>query len=103
MNTIQHRIRLVIIFAWIPIVGYSQDSTNVKCVFTNTDSSYLFYGTCLVEADINCLMQICFDYDHIRKLAPDAKEVTQVEKGNGWNKIKYVLRYLKTPRFGIEN
>ena len=92
MIKIKHRIRLALALACISIIGYSQDSSNVQCAFSNTDSSYYFYGTYTVKGDINCLMNMCFDYYHISKLAPDAKEVTLVEQGDGWNKIKYVFQ-----------
>ncbi|MBN1183174.1 MAG: hypothetical protein JXB49_12850 [Bacteroidales bacterium] len=91
----RHKIQLVFVLTSISVISFSQDSTNVKCAFVNTDSSYAFYGTFKVNADINCLMKICFEYDHISKLAPDAKEVTQLEKGDRWNKIKYVFQRFK--------
>lgn len=71
---------------------YTQDSDEIEYKFIQTDSSYTFYGSFKIKADAKCLLKISFDYEHIKALAPDAKEVKFLDQGNNWNQISYIYQ-----------
>jgi hypothetical protein len=87
---------IVLFIVLIPLKLFAQEPNDLKYEFTQTDSSYTFYGSFKVNADPKCLLEISFDYKHIRALAPDAKEVQLIDQGSNWNQISYTYQ-----KFGI--
>jgi hypothetical protein len=72
------------------LLTVSADEINkIQYKFTKTDSSYSFYGSFKINAYPACLLEIFFNYKHIKALAPDAKEVLLIEQGSDWHKIRY--------------
>jgi hypothetical protein len=76
----------------VPLTIFAQEANAIHYEFAQTDSSYSFYGTFKIRACPNCLFDICFDYRHISKLAPDAKEVRLMDQGTNWNRISYTYQ-----------
>ncbi|MFC2087561.1 hypothetical protein ACFLSA_05335 [Bacteroidota bacterium] len=74
-------------------VTVTDEKENITYQFTSTDSGYSFYGSFNISSKPECLLEICFEYEHIRALAPDAQEVILLDQGKNWNKISYT--YLK--------
>ncbi|HRZ42098.1 MAG TPA: hypothetical protein P5228_05280 [Bacteroidales bacterium] len=85
-------VRRIIILAFIFTVslqqGYSQHD-NIYYTFTHTDTTYAFYGRFKIDARLDCVMQLCFNFQHIREMAADASKVELIGEGENWNKIKY--------------
>lgn len=78
----------------IPVKGIAQNQDDIEYKFTQTDSSYTFYGHFKIDADPECLLEISFGYEHIRALAINAREVRLIEQGNNWNQISYIYQEL---------
>ena len=76
----------------IPNNLFAQESDNVKYKFIQTDSSYTFYGSFRIKVPQKCLLEISFNYNHIKALALDAKEVRLIDQGSDWNQISYTYR-----------
>lgn len=68
---------------------FARESDSVFYSFSQTDTSYTFYGRFSVVAESACVMHICFNYEDIKALAPDAERVELIDEGENWNKIKY--------------
>lgn len=83
---------IIILAFFIPVKVVNQDSDAIKYKFTQTDSSYIFYGSFRIKTNPKCLLEISFDYEHIRALAPTAKEVLLIDQGSNWNKISYTYQ-----------
>jgi len=88
------KIWFIIIFfvSIIPIRFFAQDSDDIEYKFTQTDSSFTFYGSFKIMVNPKCLLEISFDYEHIRALAINAKEVQLIDQGNNWNRISYIYQ-----------
>ena len=71
---------------------FAQESNDIKYKFTQTDSNYTFYSSFKIKAPPKCLLEISFNYTHIRELALDAKKVQLISQGNNWNQIIYIYR-----------
>ena len=71
---------------------FAQDYSEIKYKFTQSDSSYTFYGSFKIKANPKCLLEISFNYEHIRALAPNAKEVQLIDQGGNWNQISYTYQ-----------
>ncbi len=80
---------------------FAQENEDIYSTFSQTDTTYTFYGRFNVIAETSCLMNICFDYEHIKALAIDASSVDLIEEGENLNKIKYT--YQKFPFFKNES
>lgn len=83
---------IVLIIVLIPMNLFAQEPNDIKYKFTQTDSSYTFYGSFKINANPKCLLEISFNYKHIRVLAPDAKEVQLISQGSNWNQISYTYQ-----------
>lgn len=83
---------IVLVIVLIPMKLFAQEPNDIKYKFTQTDSSYTFYGSFKINADPKCLLEISFDYKHIRALALDAKEVQLIDQGSNWNQISYTYQ-----------
>ncbi|MEN8119471.1 MAG: hypothetical protein ABFS35_03955 [Bacteroidota bacterium] len=80
---------IVLVFVFIPVKKYAQESKGIQYKFTETDSTYSFLGSFKTRAEPGCLLEMCFNYEHIRALGVFAKEVLLVDEGSGWNQIAY--------------
>jgi len=74
------------------LTNFAIEPDDVKYTFTQTDSTYSFSGSFTLKANPNCLLDICFKHEHIRALAPDAKEVVLIDERNNWNQISYTYQ-----------
>ena len=68
---------------------FARENDSIYYSFSQTDTSYTFYGQFRVVAESACVMHICFNYDDIKALALDASGVELLGEGENWNKIKY--------------
>jgi len=83
---------LPIVVLLIPMKIYSEEPDDIQYKFTQTDSSYIFYGSFKINANPKCLLEILFNFEHIRALALDAKEIQLIDQGNDWNQISYIYQ-----------
>lgn len=92
MNALNKILILTCYFYLLIILkSFSQSNGNIQYTFNQTDSSYTFIGSFETKADPKCLLNICFQFEHISNLAPDAK-VYLIANGKNWNKIQYTYR-----------
>ena len=82
----------MLIAAIMPWLPEAKEENDVQYYFTQSDSSYSFYGSFKIMADPGCLLEISFNFEHIRALAMDAKEVLLIDSGNDWNQVSYTYR-----------
>ncbi len=66
---------------------YAQIENDIEYKFTLIDSSYSFLGSFNVSADPDCLLDISFEFDHIRAFALGASKVELVNLDSNWNRI----------------
>ncbi|HJX71406.1 MAG TPA: hypothetical protein VJ346_05620 [Bacteroidales bacterium] len=94
MNCSKGKIWLTIfsVMILLPLAIFAQEANDIQYKFMQTDSSYSFYSTFRIRSYPDCLLDICFDYRHIRLLAPDAKEVQLINQGVNWNQIRYTYQ-----------
>jgi hypothetical protein len=83
---------ILLILAMISSISLAGQDENIDYKFNITDSSYSFYGSFKIRADVTCLLEITFNYDHLRAMVPDAKEVILLDQGINYNKIKYIFQ-----------
>jgi len=83
---------IVLVIVLIPTKLFAQEPNDIKYKFTQTDSSYTFYGSYKINVNPKCLLEISFNYEHIRALASDAEEVQLIDLGSNWNQISYIYQ-----------
>jgi len=83
---------LALFSALIPLMAFAEEEIDIKYIYTQTDSSYSFYSSFKINANPKCLLEISFNYEHIRSLAMDAKEVVLIDQGSNWNQISYTYQ-----------
>jgi len=85
-------ILIIIPICLLMTTTFAQEKTDIQYQFTQTDSSYSFSSSFYIKANPNCLLNLCFYYQHIKALAPDAKEVLVKDQGSDWNQISYTYK-----------
>ena len=81
--------RLIIM---VPLTVFADGENDIQYKFTQTDSTLSFYGSFKTNKSPDCLLEIFFNYKHIKALAPDAKEVQLINQGSNWNRIRYIYQ-----------
>jgi hypothetical protein len=96
INLVSGRMSLVyfsvFVLLWQSSKSMAQNPDEIQYRFTQTDTSYAFYGRFKLAANPECLLAVCFNPDDLVKLAPDAKEVTLTGQGDNWNRLRYTYR-----------
>ena len=80
---------VIFVLVIIPEKIYAEEPDDIQYKFTQTDSSYTFYGSFKINANPKCLLEISFEFEHIQALAPGAKEVLLIGQGSNWNRVSY--------------
>jgi hypothetical protein len=81
---------------------YSQDdkplSTKADYKFSHQGNIYSFVGKFPVNNNINCLLDIISDFDHIKRIHNSADSVELVRKGSHFYDVRYTYQklFLKT-------
>lgn len=92
MYVVQKKMILNLITVLMPAIQvFAQGEKSVSYSFVHTDTTYSFYGNFRVIACAECLLSVCFNFNDIKALAPDAEEVTLVKQENNTNQIKYTF------------
>lgn len=91
MTPVKYKIWFLITLAVLlmPLKIFAEEVNDIQYKFIQNNSGYSFFGTFRINANPKCLLEISFNYEHIRALAQDAKEVLLIEQGIDWNKISY--------------
>jgi hypothetical protein len=76
----------------IPMTVLTADGNDIQCIFNQNDSSYSFFASFRINADPKCLLRISFNYEHIRAVASDAKDILLLDSGSNWNRISYTYQ-----------
>lgn len=76
----------------MPAMEATESSDDVEYEFSKTQSGYVFFGSFKTRVRPECALEIAFEYDHVRALAMDAREVKLVDQGSSWNQISYTYQ-----------
>ena len=73
---------------------FAQKTDGIHCSFTRTDTTYSFLGRFEIvngtDGDIGCVLPICFAFNHVKALSPEATNVELIDQGENWNTISFV-------------
>ena len=94
MNRKKNKILLLFtrLFVMVPLTVFADGGNDIQYKFTQTDSTLSFYGNFKTIKSPDCLLEVFLNYNHIKALAPDAKEVQLINQGINWNKIRNIYQ-----------
>ncbi len=81
---------LIDIVIQAPLIAY--DPGDIQYKLSLTDSTLIFYGSFRTVSRPDCLLEIFFNYNHIKALASEGMEVQLVDQGTDWSLIRYKFR-----------
>ena len=76
----------------IPLTVFAEGKNDMLYKFTKTDSTLSFYGSFTLNKSPACLLEIFINFNHIKAMESDAKEVQLIDQGSNWNRIRYVYQ-----------
>jgi hypothetical protein len=76
----------------IPCFSRAGEDENIEYEFILTDSCYSFCGRIKIRADAKCLLDLTFNFNHIRALVPDAKEVLLLDHDSDSCVVQYTFQ-----------
>ncbi len=88
------KIKILFVFVLMSLSLVAQELNDINYIFTQSDSSYTFYGSFRVDSNAECLLAISFEYKHVKALNREATEVILIDSGNNWNKISFTYQTL---------
>jgi|GEM_PF-733753 len=62
--------------------------------FIKDDSFYSFRGRFIIKAELDCLLNVTYQFEHISKYASGAKSIEFVRQGENWYDVTYTYRKL---------
>lgn len=77
-----------------PIFLYGIEKKEVEYEFNKDDSSYSFRGSFVVNADLDCLIDVVYKFEHISKYTSGAKSIELMRLGENWYEVTYTYRKL---------
>jgi len=83
---------ILLVWMSLPVLLYGSSIEEVKFNFYQNDSAYSFRGSFIVEAELDCLISLVFDFEHISKYASGATSVEQLRQEGSWTVVSYTYR-----------
>jgi hypothetical protein len=62
--------------------------------FIQEDTSYAFRGSFVIKAELDCLINVAYDFEHVIKYNSGAKSIELIQQGENWYKVSYTYRKL---------
>ncbi len=87
-------IRVLPVLLLLPVALRAGQEKGLHYEFTKNENSYSFRGRFPVKAEIACLLDVVFRFEHISRFASGAESVDLVEEGKDWNVVAYTYRRL---------
>ncbi len=83
---------VIVSIFFLVVLARGQDDNTIRYNFSFADSSYTFLGSFLVKTEVDCLIDIAYNFKYAKFLADGAESVELVRQGSDWNEIAYVYR-----------
>ena len=83
---------ILLIWMSVPVLIFGSSIEELQYHFSQDDSSYSFRGSFIVEAELDCLLSLVYDIEHISEFASGAKSVELIRQGDNWNMVSYTYR-----------
>lgn len=76
----------------VPVLLYGSTKNEPDYEFYVDDSCYSFRGSFIVKAELDCLISVVYDFEHISKYASGAKSIELVRQAENWSVVTYTYR-----------
>ena len=78
----------------LPLALHGGQVQGLDFEFSKNGDSYSFWGRFQVIAELGCLMDVVYGFEHISRFASGAESVQLVEEGEDWHVVAYTYRRL---------
>ncbi len=78
----------------LPILLYGSEKNELDYEFIQDDNYYKFRGSFVVKAELDCVIDLIYDFEHISEYALGAKSIELVQQGKNWYEVTYTYRKL---------
>ena len=83
---------IVVALLSLPVLLYGSKKKELDYEFIQEDNYYSFRGSFIVKAELDCLISVTYDFQHISKYTLGAKSIELVRQGENWNEVTYIYR-----------
>ena len=83
---------IIVVFLSFSILLYGSKKKELDYEFIQEDNYYSFRGSFIVRAELDCLISVTYDFQHISKYTLGAKSIELVRQGENWNEVTYIYR-----------
>lgn len=75
----------------VPSIALSEtpESDNINYNFIKNTNGYHIKFKITIDAPIECLLSVVFEYSHLIHFTESADKITLIKKGNDWNIVQY--------------
>ena len=85
---------IIVALMSLPIIVYGIEKNELEYEFIQEGTYYSFRGSFIVKAELDCLINVIYDFNHISKYASGAKSIELVRQGENWYDVTYTYRRL---------
>jgi len=75
-----------------PILSENGEIDGVNYEFNQVDSCYSFRGSFVLQAELDCLISILYDFKHLPNVLSDAKSIILIQQGENWYDAGYTFK-----------
>ena len=85
---------IIVALLSLPILLYGSKKKELDYEFIQEDTYYSFRGSFIVKAELDCLINLIYNFKNISKYALGAKSIELVREGENWYEVTFTYRKL---------
>lgn len=85
---------IIVALLSLPILLYGSKKKELDYEFIQEDNYYSFRGSFIVRGELDCLINLIYDFKNISKYALGAKSIELVRQGENWYEVTFTYRKL---------
>ncbi len=85
---------IIVALLSLPIILYGSQKKELDYEFIQEDNYYSFRGSFIVRAELDCLINLIYNFKNISKYALGAKSIELVRQGENWYEVTFTYRKL---------
>ena len=86
--------RIIIVLLSLPVILPGRQEKGLDYTFIQDNNYYSFRGSFIVTVELDCLIDVIYNFEHISKYTSGAKSIEKIREGENWYEVTYIYRKL---------
>lgn len=85
---------IILSLLMMPAILSGKQKSEIEYNFVHDENFYSFQGNFIVRAELDCLISVIYNFEHISNYASGASSIELVQEGENWYDVTYTYRKL---------